>query len=111
GIVALETLNLLENFDLRALEHNSAEYLHLLIEALKLAFADAFAHVADPRVVPVPTTRMLDKQYAAARRETISTERALEHPRTGIPSSDTVYFSVVDGERNCVSFINSLYEG
>jgi gamma-glutamyltranspeptidase/glutathione hydrolase len=111
GIVALETLNLLENFDLRALEHNSAEYLHLLIEAMKLAFADAFAHVADPRVVPVPTAQLLDKAYAAKRRTLIDMAHALEMPPTGIKGSDTVYLSVVDQERNCVSFINSLYEG
>src|SRR5581483_2400971 len=80
GIVALETLNLLENFDLRALEHNSAEYLHLLIEAMKLAFADAFAHVADPRVVPVPTAQLLDKAYAAKRRTLIDMAHALEMP-------------------------------
>jgi gamma-glutamyltranspeptidase/glutathione hydrolase len=110
GIVALETLNLLEGFALRELEHNSAEYLHLIIESLKLAFADAFAHVADPRMVPVPAARMLDKTYAAQRRALIEPAHAMEMPRTGIKGSDTVYLSVVDKERNCVSFINSLYE-
>lgn len=111
GIVALATLNLLEGFVLREMEHNSAEYLHLIIEALKLAFADAFAHVADPRVVPVPTAQMLSKEYAATRRARIDPERAMLQPHTGIHGSDTIYLTVVDKERNCVSFINSLYEG
>src|SRR5581483_10757275 len=110
GIVALETLNILERFDLKELEHNSAEYVHTLVEALKLAFADAFANVADPRVVPVPVAQMLDKEYAAARRALIDPARALEQPRTGIRVSDTVYLAAVDRERNGVSFINSLYE-
>lgn len=111
GIVALETLNLLEDFALGNMEHNSAEYLHLVVESLKLAFADAFAHVADPRVVPVPAAQMLDKTYAAQRRALIDSERAMPMPRTGIHGSDTVYLAVIDKERNCVSFINSLYEG
>ncbi len=111
GIVALAALNLLEGFVLREMEHNSAEYLHLVIEALKLAFADALAHVADPRVAPVPTAQMLNKAYAATRRARIDPERAMPQPRTGINGSDTIYLTVVDKERNCVSFINSLYEG
>ena len=110
GIVALETLNLLEGFALREMEHNSAEYLHLIVESLKLAFADAFAHVADPRAVHVPVAQMLDKTYAAQRRALIDPARANLAPHTGIKHSDTVYVSVVDQERNCVSFINSLYE-
>jgi gamma-glutamyltranspeptidase/glutathione hydrolase len=111
GIVALEALNLLEGFALREMEHNSAEYLHLIIEALKLAFADGFAHIADPRVVPVPVAHMLNKEYAAARRALMDPAHAMELPHTGIRGSDTIYLSVVDQERNCVSFINSLYEG
>lgn len=110
GIIALETLNILEEFNLREMEHNSAEYLHLLIEALKLAFADAFAHVADPSVVAVPSAQMLDKNYAARRRALIDTNQALDFPPTGIKGSDTVYLTVVDKDRNCVSFINSLYD-
>lgn len=110
GIVALEALNLLEGFALRDMEHNSAEYLHLIIESLKLAFADAFAHVADPQWVPVPAAQMLDKTYAAQRRARIDPAHAMQIPQTGIKGSDTVYLSVVDKERNCVSFINSLYD-
>ncbi len=110
GIIVLEALNIIEGFDPQELEHNSAEYLHHIAEALKLAFADGLAHIADPRVVPVPIERMLSKGYAAERRALIDANRAREHPRTGIHASDTVYLSVVDSERNCVSFINSLYD-
>lgn len=112
GIVVLMALNLLEGFDLIEMEHNSTEYLHHVAEALKLAFADAFTHVADPSVVPVPSEKMLSKEYAAERRKMIDPQRAMEFPSAGIPvGTDTIYLSVVDRERNCVSFINSLYEG
>lgn len=112
GIVALAALNILEELDLVEMEHNSIEYVHYLVEALKLAFADAFAHVADPAVVPVPTAKILSKEYAAKRRNLIDPSNAMESPRSGVKvGADTVYLSVVDAERNCVSFINSLYEG
>ncbi len=112
GIVALNALNILGGFDLIEMEHNSAEYAHHLIEALKLAFADAFAHVADPSVVQVPTEKMLSKKYAAERRAMIHPLSAMEFPRAGFSvGNDTIYLSVVDQERNCVSFINSLYDG
>jgi gamma-glutamyltranspeptidase/glutathione hydrolase len=112
GIVALTALNILEELDVPEMEHNSAEYAHHVIEALKLAFADAFAHVADPAHVRVPTERMLSKAYASERRALIDPQSAMSLPKAGVTSgSDTVYLSVVDRERNCVSFINSLYEG
>lgn len=112
GIVALSALNILEEIDLLEMEHNSAEYVHHLVEALKLAFGDAFAHVADPAVVPVPTAQLVSKAYAAKRRSLIDPQSAMKFPGTGVPlGTDTIYLSVVDRERNCVSFINSLYEG
>lgn len=112
GIVVLEALNILEGFDLGAMGHNRADYLHHVVEALKIAFADAWAHVADPRVVSVPISQMLDKHYARQRREQMDGMNAAAFPRPGIRfGSDTVYLAVVDRERNCVSFINSLYDG
>ena len=112
GIVALSALNILEEFDLIEMEHNSAEYAHHLIEALKLAFADAFAHVADPAHMRVSTEKLLSKEYARTRRALIDPLNAMELPRTGFAiGNDTIYLSVIDKERNCVSFINSLYEG
>ena len=99
GIVALSALNILEELDLVEMEHNSAEYAHHLIEALKLAFADAFAHCADPDCMVVTTNQLLSKEYARTRRALIDPQRAMKRPRTGFPNgSDTIYLSVIDQE-------------
>jgi gamma-glutamyltranspeptidase/glutathione hydrolase len=112
GITVLEMLNILEAFDLRALGHNSIEHLHLMVEAKKLAFADRDAYIADPDKADVPVARLISKQYAAERRKSISESRAMPSPRPGLrENGDTVYLTVVDKDRNAVSFINSLFEG
>ncbi len=113
GLTALLALNLLEGFDLAALPPLSAERLHLLIEALRLAFADARHYVADPAFAPAPLTALLSKDYAAERRRRIHPQRATLDQRHGTPvaASDTVYLTVVDGEGNACSFINSNYMG
>ncbi len=111
GLAALIALNIVEGDDLASLGHNSPAYLHLLIEAKKLAFADRDRYVADPDQNDLPIDQLLSKDYAAERRALIKAERASARfepglfPRTG----DTVYLTVVDEERNCCSFINSLY--
>jgi gamma-glutamyltranspeptidase/glutathione hydrolase len=111
GITALEMLNILEGFDLKTLGHNSAEYLHLMIEAKKLAFADRDAYIADPDKVRVPVPRLISKEFAAERRKLISPTHAMANPRPGLAGNgDTVYLTVVDKDRNAVSFINSLFE-
>ena len=110
GIVALIALNILEGFDLLSLGYGSTAYYHHLLEALKLAFADGFAHIADPRKVEVPIEKMLDKQYATTRRAYIA-NRALSHNVSGIPHGDTVYLTVIDKDRNACSLINSIYYG
>lgn len=110
GIVALQMLNILEDFDLMSLGHNSAAYLHLLIEAKKLAFADRDAYLADPGKSEVPIERLISKTYAAGRRRMIRQDRAMRLPAPGLDQdSDTVYLTVVDKERNVVSFINSIF--
>ncbi len=113
GLVALLALNLLEGFDLAHLEPLSPERLHLVIEALRLGFADAFWHVADPAFAPAPLEALLSRSYAAERRRAIDLTRAGSDRVPGFTSwgSDTVYLSVVDGEGNACSFINSLFEG
>jgi gamma-glutamyltranspeptidase/glutathione hydrolase len=113
GLVALLALNILEGFDLATLPSLSAPRLHLVIEALRLAFADARWFVADPAFNPVPLEGLLSKDYAAARRKLIDPRRANPDARRGAPfaSSDTVYLSVVDGAGNACSFINSNYMG
>lgn len=113
GIAALLALNLLEGFDLSALHPLSAEHLHLEIEAMRLAFADARRYVADPDQSPAPVSALLNKNYAAKRRQCIDLQRAAQKVEWGTPlgSSDTVYFCVVDANGNACSMINSNYMG
>jgi len=111
GIIALETLNILEGFDLQAMRYGSAAYYHHLLEAIKLAFVDAQTYVGDPRVAHVPTAGLLDKAYAAKRRQSIDSKRAASPAVPGRPRDGTVYLSVIDRDRSACSFINSNYMG
>lgn len=113
GITALLALNILSGFDVRATDANSAQRWHLMIESLRLAFADARWYVADPRCTTVPMTELLSTHYAARRRSLINTLRANTAPARGTPtsSSDTVYLCAVDEAGNACSFINSNYSG
>ncbi len=113
GITTLMALNILEGFEIGEMEARSPEALHVMIESLRLAFADARALVADPSQVTVPVADMLSKAYAARRRELIRPNEAIELAVAGhLPGqSDTVYLSAADGEGNACSFINSNYEG
>lgn len=112
GLAALLALNILSTFDLPA-NPLSAERLHLLIESLRLAFADTAWYVADPAFSPTPLDALLSPAYAAERARLIDPRRAVVDQQRGIPvaGSDTVYFSVVDGQGNACSFINSNYMG
>ena len=113
GITALIALNLLEGFDLAALDPISAQRLHLEIEAMRLAFSDARWFVADPKFSNIPIEQLLSKEYADQRRKLIHPERATLDQKRGTPaaSSGTVYFSVMDRFGNACSFINSNYMG
>jgi gamma-glutamyltranspeptidase/glutathione hydrolase len=113
GLAALLALNILEGFDLAALHPLSARRLHLEIEALRLAFADARGYVADPAFRPAPLEFLLSREYAGSRRQLIDPRRATLDQKAGTPpaGSDTVYLSVVDGQGNACSFINSNYMG
>jgi len=113
GITALIALNLLEGFDLAGLDPISADRLHLEIEAMRLAFADARWYVADPKFSNIPVAELLSKEYANERRKLIDPRRATIDQQRGTPvsSSDTVYFSVADKFGNACSFINSNYMG
>jgi gamma-glutamyltranspeptidase / glutathione hydrolase len=113
GITALLALNLLEGFELSGQDPLGADRAHLVIEALRLAFADARWYVADPQVTTVPVAELLSKDYAARRRALIDRGRAASAVSRGAPvaGSDTVYFCVVDGRGNACSFINSNYMG
>ena len=112
GITALQMLKMLEGFDLAAMGHNSAAYLHTLIEAKKLAYADLARFVADPDHMRVRPEALLDPAYLAGRARSIDPTVAAEHPDPGAPAtaSDTVYLTTADAEGNMVSFINSIYK-
>ncbi len=113
GIIALLALNLLEGFDLAEMHPLAPERLHLVIEALRLAFADGRWYISDPAVQPIPLEQLLSKPYAAERRKLINPRKATIDQQKGSPfaSSDTVYFCVVDAQGNACSFINSNYMG
>jgi gamma-glutamyltranspeptidase/glutathione hydrolase len=113
GLAALLALNILEGFDLASLDPLSPARLHLLIEALRLAFADTRWFVGDPAFETPPLDALLSKEYAAQRRALINPRLAAAECRRGSPvaGSDTVYLSVVDGQGNACSFINSNYMG
>ena len=113
GIAALIALNIVEGFDLSENEPQSAQRYHLLIEAMRLAFADALQHVADPARVAVPVEQLLSKDYAAKLRKLIGF-RAMGAPPGDVTvgeGGDTVYASAVDKDGNACSIINSLYQG
>ena len=115
GIAVLIALNILKCFDVSALPPLSTERYHLLIEAMRLAFADAARYVADPAVSEVPAAALLSAEYARQRARLIDRKRASlpEHglPVTGNAGDDTVYFSVLDAAGNGCSFINSNFQG
>lgn len=113
GITALIALNILEGFDLSSLPSLSTERLHLMIESMRLAFADSRWYVADPEFSNVPIQELLSKEYASERRRLIDRKHATVDPKRGTPvsSSNTVYLSVVDRFGNACSFINSNYWG
>jgi gamma-glutamyltranspeptidase/glutathione hydrolase len=112
GVAALEMLKMLEGFDLRAMGHNSADYLHTLIEAKKLAYVDLQEYVADPDYMEVKVEELLDPDYIARRAALIDPTTAADRPAPGrlVTESETIYLTVADEHGNMISFINSIYE-
>jgi len=128
GIVALMALGILQELERKGTiprwkpeDFNTAPYLHAIIESLRLAFSDASWYVTDPNVVKVPTRGLISSEYLSSRADLFSPEKAMGPAEHGTPpspfvspalqSSDTVYFSVADGQGNACSFINSNYGG
>jgi gamma-glutamyltranspeptidase/glutathione hydrolase len=112
GIAVLEMLNLLEPFDLKSMGPQSAEALHLMIEAKKLAYEDRAKFYADPDFAKLPIATLISKPYAAQRGRLLDPHRANEAPVAGNPmQADTIYMTVVDGNFNCVSLIQSNFHG
>ncbi|KAJ7289239.1 gamma-glutamyltranspeptidase [Mycena rebaudengoi] len=120
GITALIALGILENLQERGtikplleMEHNSPEYLHVMIEALRIAFADSQWFVTDPDAEHIPVEKLLSKEYLASRAKLIDPLKTNSNVVHGNPvnSSDTVYFTVTDQWGNACSYIQSLYAG
>lgn len=114
GIAALQMLNILEGFDLKAMGHNSADYLHVQTEAKKLAFADRARFYADPAFYDAPVKNLVSKAYATARRKLINMDHAAlkaDHGDPRLQGGDTIYLTVADHNGMMVSLIQSNYTG
>ena len=127
GPAELFALNILETFDLQALQHNSVEYIHAGVESIKLAFADR-EYLGDDRFVKIPWETLLSKEYAAQRRRLIDPDKAcfefrqgeiesfvhpvdIDYVKPGGDGGDTSYLCIIDQDRNVVSFTPSLHTG
>ena len=116
GVAMVEMLNMLEGYDLAAMGHNSADYLHVLTEVMRRAYADRAEHLGDPDFnESMPLTRLMDKDYAATLRESIDMDQKSESSPTefaqAYESEETTHFSVVDKEGNMVSMTYTLEFG
>lgn len=114
GIAALQMLNMLEGFDLKTMGHNSAQYLHTLIEAKKIAYEDRAKFYADMKFVKVPLKTLISKEYAKKRLKHFNPDRAQRRIPTDdsiLEHGDTIYLTVVDKDRNAISLIQSNYAG
>ena len=112
GPVMLEALNLLEGYDLKAMGHNSPQYLHTVVEAVKLAFADRDRYYGDPKFSKIPEETLLSKAYAAERRKLIDPAHASMESRPGafggplpMPKSSTATSGVAD--TTCVDAVDA----
>jgi gamma-glutamyltranspeptidase len=112
GIAALEMLNIIEGYNLKSLGYQTSEYLHILLEAKKLAYADRDRYISDPAFIDIPVERLLSKAYAAEQRERINLNKATTHVGPGLErEGDTMYLCTADRDGNVVSLIQSLYNG
>jgi gamma-glutamyltranspeptidase/glutathione hydrolase len=110
GIACLMALGMLENFDMASLAPESPQSLHLQVEAMKLAFADAQQHIADPAAMRVSAAALLDKGYLASRAKLIDPSHPGQ-PNFGTPRGGTVYLTTADASGMMVSYIQSNYQG
>ena len=122
GVAALQMLQLLEAYDLAAMGHNTADYLHVMAEAKKLAFEDRARFYADPAFYDTPLSGLISEEYADERRQLISMDEVLQTPPHGDPrrfavateqleEGDTIYLTVADEDGMMVSLIQSNYAG
>ncbi len=112
GAIMIEILNMLENYDIGAMEINSTEYIHLFTEAFKIAFADRAAYMADTAFTDVPLDGLTDQDYADERAALIDLEKAQDQAVNGDPfafeHTDTTHYSVADIEGNCVAITKTI---
>jgi gamma-glutamyltranspeptidase/glutathione hydrolase len=115
GIAALQLLNILENFDLKAMGRNSADFWHVMTEAKKLAFADRARYYADPDFAKVPVTELIARPYAKQRAALVDMQHAAQTDLPGEPAAlnrrETTYLCVADANGMMVSLIQSNYTG
>jgi gamma-glutamyltranspeptidase/glutathione hydrolase len=111
GIAALIALGILSNFDIASMPVDGADSQHLQIEAMKLAFADAYRYVADPRTMDVSPAQMLDDRYLASRAKMIDMKRAQDFKAGNVAQGGTIYLTAADENGMMVSFIQSNYMG
>jgi gamma-glutamyltranspeptidase / glutathione hydrolase len=112
GIAALQILNILELYDIKAMGFGSAEYLHLFTEAKKLAYEDRAKFYSDPDFNQLPIEQLISKEYAKERNKLINLDHsANSYPPGNFGQGETIYMTVADGEGNMVSLIQSNYRG
>ena len=111
GVAALQMLKMLDGVDLKSMGHNSPAYLHHLIEAKKLAYADLAGHIADPDYMKIDVNDLITDRYIDARREMIDASRAAQRvePGDAFTHSETIYLAAADEDGNMISFINSVF--
>lgn len=112
GLAVLQMLNILELYDIKSMGYGSEEYIHLFVEAKKLAFEDRAKFYADPTFAEIPVTKLLSKNYAAERAKLFQPQKAGKSYPPGIVETDnTIYLTVADAEGNMISLIQSNYRG
>ena len=112
GTAALQMLNILENYDIAEMGFGSPEYMHLFIEAKKLAFEDRAKYYSDPDFNELPIEELISKKYAKERAELIKLDRAARnYPAGELEQGNTIYLTVADIDGNMVSLIQSNYRG
>lgn len=108
GVTTLEIMGILNRFDLKSMPEGSADYYHVLVEAVKLAFIDRNRYVADPDFVDVPVDRLLSSANLDAHARSIRMDRAMPWPHV-FKTGDTVYIGAADSQGNCVSMLQTVY--
>lgn len=111
GLAALQILNILENYDIASMGFGSDEYMHLFIEAKKIAFEDRAKYYADPDFNKIPIEQLLSKEYAKQRMALIGEKSAKSYPAGELEMGNTIYMTVTDKDGNKVSLIQSNYRG